>query len=184
MCVIFLDFATKKGKELFSIELSVPICLKRFKSGYLQADSIEEFAEKLAAGVTCHFSIEPSCEYVVLTSWMYILGNCLNLLFQFLLTRHGEGSVYPTVVSAIGTPLSALFWTVFTLDPFYEWSPTFNETTLFIFGGLAIMIPAVVCYNIFSITGKNARDESPSCTTNKNAILSDPLHLKSKTSRD
>ena len=117
----------------------------------LQASSVEDFWTKLSAGVSCHFSVEPPCEFVVTTSWMYISGNCLNILFQFLLTRYGEGSVYPTVVSAVSTPITALFWTLFTLDPFYVWSPSFTATTLYILGSLIVMVPAVVLYNLFSI---------------------------------
>jgi hypothetical protein len=51
------------------------------------------------------------------------------------------------------TPLATLFWTFFTFDPeqdHFYWNPMFTETTAFTIGGLAIIVPAVILYNVFS----------------------------------
>ena len=77
-----------------------------------------------------------------------------------LLTRYAEGAVYTSIVSSLQTPLGAIWWTcLFSQEPF-AWDPRFNETAAFTLGGLAVMTPAVIVYNLFSIQeAKQEEDE-------------------------
>ena len=48
---------------------------------------------------------------------------------------------------------------MFSQEPF-AWDPRFNETAAFTLGGLAVMTPAVIVYNLFSIQeAKQEEDE-------------------------
>lgn len=48
---------------------------------------------------------------------------------------------------------------MFSQEPF-AWDPRFNETAAFTFGGLAVMTPAVIIYNLFNIEeAKQEEDE-------------------------
>ena len=68
--------------------------------------------------------------------------------------------MYTSIVSSLQTPLGAIWWTcLFSQQPF-AWDPRFNETAAFTLGGLAVMTPAVIMYNLFSIEeAKREEDE-------------------------
>ena len=47
------------------------------------------------------------------------------------------------------TPLTTLFWTLFTAQPTLHWAPAINISTGFLLVGLVIMMPSVVMYAYF-----------------------------------
>ncbi len=142
---------------------------------HLQAKSFQDFWHKFEASTFCHFGASPpfnvtlvnsqcpppevACDDVLLRAWLFVLSYVAANLFMTLLTRYAEGAVYTSIVSALQTPLGAIFWTcLFSQQPF-TWSPRFNETAAFTVGGLAVMTPGVLLYNFFSIEEAKQREE-------------------------
>ena len=104
-------------------------------------------------GFQCNFSSAEDCHGLAYKGWVFILGYCLANLFQFLLIQRAEGAVFAVVVQAMVTPLATLFWTVFRYDVDADrlsWDPAWTETTGFTLGGLLVIVPAVLLYNVFS----------------------------------
>ncbi len=73
------------------------------------------------------------------------------LVALFLLTRYAEGAIYTAIISALVTPIAAIWCSFFKPEPHFHWAPDFTATTAFTLAGLAIMVPSVVVYNIFSM---------------------------------
>ena len=117
----------------------------------LQANSLAELGEHIRKGMACQFGFDSSCGDVVLRAVLFIFFYTTGNLIALLLVKYAEGAIYMVVVRALVTPLGSLFWTVFQAEPFFAWHPTFTITTGFILGGLAVMMPAVVMYSIFSV---------------------------------
>ncbi|XP_076470511.1 uncharacterized protein LOC143300613 [Babylonia areolata] len=117
------------------------------------AKSFEEFAERMRRGFACNLSLSEACHGLALKGWVFILAFCFGNLFQFLLIQRAEGAVFAVVVQSVVTPLATLFWTFFRVDGVtgaLRWQPAFTETTGFTIGGLLIIVPAAVWYNVFS----------------------------------
>lgn len=118
-----------------------------------QASSFTDFGQRVHRGFQCNFSSAEDCHGLAYKGWIFILGYCLANLSQFLVIQRAEGAVFAVVVQATVTPLAALFWTFFKFHVDQDrlsWDPEFTETTAFIVGGLLIIVPAVVLYNVFS----------------------------------
>lgn len=118
-----------------------------------QASSFSDFSHRMNRGFGCNFSSAEDCHGLAYKGWIFILGYCLGNLFQFLLIQRAEGAVFATVVRSMVTPLATIFWTFFKFDvdqSRLSWDPEFTETTGFTIGGLLIIVPAVVMYNVFS----------------------------------
>ncbi|KAK7093807.1 hypothetical protein V1264_007497 [Littorina saxatilis] len=117
------------------------------------ATSFEDFSQRLQRGIKCNFSSAGDCRGLTYKGWIFIMAYCFGNLFQVLLIEKAEGAVFVTVVLAIVTPLATIFWTFFKFDQdvdrFY-FDPEFTETTAFTFGGLLIIVPSVILYNVFS----------------------------------
>ena len=95
--------------------------------------------------------------------WIFTGMFAEGLLSQFLLMRYAEGAVYAVIIGALATPGGALFWSCFKPNPL-RWDPAFTYTTAFTLAGLAIMVPAIIVYNLFSLrdaelTAKRESDE-------------------------
>ncbi|PVD36922.1 hypothetical protein C0Q70_03915 [Pomacea canaliculata] len=103
------------------------------------------------------------CRGLAAKNWLFILSYCLSNLFQFFLIQQTEGAVFTVVVQSLVTPMASLFWTFFKLDSStldLVWSPDFTETTVFTLGGLAIIVPAVILYNVFGRMDAKADDKT------------------------
>lgn len=128
-----------------------------------QSNSFDDFRHHLREGFTCNFSSADDCHGLAAKNWLFILSYCLSNLFQFFLIQQTEGAVFTVVVQSLVTPMASLFWTFFklnssTLD--LVWSPDFTETTVFTLGGLAIIVPAVILYNVFGRMDAKADDKT------------------------
>ena len=71
-------------------------------------------------------------------------------MFNLLLIKYTDGAVYSVIVQALVTPLATIFWTLFKAEPTFTWFPVFDQNTVYVLGGLAIMMPSVVMYTVFS----------------------------------
>ena len=68
---------------------------------------------------------------------------------SLLLTRYAEGAIYTSIISALATPMGALFWSVFSSEPF-QYNPQFTVQTAYTLAGLTLMVPGTIIYNYFS----------------------------------
>ncbi len=71
-------------------------------------------------------------------------------MFNLLLIKYTDGAVYSVIVQALVTPLATIFWTLFKAEPNFRWFPVFDQSTIYVLGGLVIMMPSVIMYTIFS----------------------------------
>ncbi|XP_070561457.1 crt homolog 3-like [Ptychodera flava] len=129
-----------------------------FIPGFGMATSPAHFWKNLSTGFKCQYGGDPTCHDMVGRPWLFIVSYVMTYLFNFLLIRFADGAVYLVVVQALNTPLAALFWTLFTLKPYFHWNPVFDLATAFTLAGLAIMMPAVVMYRYFSDQEETASD--------------------------
>ena len=77
---------------------------------------------------------------------IYITAYASTTMFSILLIRFAEGAVFTTVVLALVTPLSTLFWMLFQPMPTLHFEPVFDLSMIFVIVGLLIMMPAVIMY--------------------------------------
>ena len=77
---------------------------------------------------------------------MYVSSFTATNVFSILLIRYVQGAVYTTVVLALVTPISTLFWNIFAPVPNLHFNPFFDLATVFVIVGLCIMTPAVAMY--------------------------------------
>ncbi len=71
-------------------------------------------------------------------------------MFNLLLIKYTDGAVYSVIVQALVTPLATIFWTLFKAEPTFTWFPVFDQSTVYVLGGLTIMMPSVIMYTVFS----------------------------------
>ncbi|KAK7490961.1 hypothetical protein BaRGS_00017833 [Batillaria attramentaria] len=131
----------------------LPLFWVDFIPFYGMAKNFKDFGHRMHRGFECNFSSAPDCRNLAFKGWIFILGYTLGGLFQFLLIKYAEGAVFAVVVQSLVTPLATLFWTFFKFDvptDHFYWDPQFTETTAFTIGGLLIIVPAVILYNVFS----------------------------------
>ena len=62
--------------------------------------------------------------------------------------RYTEGATWNAVVVAISTPVSAIFWLIWDLNPNFVFSPHFNNASYCVLIGLAFMAPFIYLYHI------------------------------------
>ncbi|XP_071110263.1 crt homolog 1-like [Haliotis cracherodii] len=121
--------------------------------GFGMANSVQDLLSRISLGMRCSISADASCQNLSLKVWMMITAHCVGYLFHFLLIKHAEGAILASLVQAMRTPIASIFWTLYhyneKLDVLY-WSPEFNITTCFLIGGLFIVVPAMLVYNVFS----------------------------------
>ena len=102
---------------------------------------------------------DAACQDVLLRSWVFILSYIAGNLLVTLLTRYAEGAVYTSLVSSLQTPLGAIWWTcLFSQQPFRFYA-RFDVTAAYTVGGLAVMTPAVIVYNMLSIQEAKREDD-------------------------
>ncbi|KAK7093967.1 crt homolog 3-like [Littorina saxatilis] len=139
--------------QMFQLLTILPLFWVDFIPFFGMAKSFGDFSHRLNRGFGCNFSSADDCHGLAYKGWIFILGYCLANLFQFLLIQKAEGAIFAVVVQSMTTPLATLFWTFFKFDVpsdrFY-WDPEFTETTGFTVGGLVMIVPAVILYNLFS----------------------------------
>ncbi len=115
-----------------------------------QTTSPSDFWNKLRRGFTCFYGFDTQCGDVPSKAVIYILSYCLGNMFNLLLIKYTDGAVYSVIVQALVTPLATIFWTLFKAEPTFMWFPVFNQSTIYVLGGLVIMMPSVIMYTIFS----------------------------------
>ena len=95
---------------------------------------------------------ESSCGSLTGLLWLTSISYSLQFLFLFQLLFVSEGAVYSQIMQGFTLPLSTLFWTLFEDKTYVRWYPHFSMQTLCIIIGLAIMVPAVACYDYYACT--------------------------------
>ena len=120
-----------------------------------------------------HFTLDAMIKYCS-GFQRYFKFNLSTLNFSgiFLLTRYSEGAIYTAIVNALVTPTGALWWSIFSSEPHFHWAPGFTTTTAYTLAGLAIMVPSVVTYNIFSIQDERTEESKRSNAKNKQSAES------------
>ena len=143
----------------------------------------DEFGDMMSDGMKCMFGAGPSpskianctmmpdnplynpdphCTMPNGRCWLFIVFYCLANLFSLMLIKYADGAIYLVIVNALVNPISGVFWTLFALrgrDSKFYWAPTFNAATIYVLAGLAMMVPAVVIYNMLGRKEKQAQRE-------------------------
>lgn len=109
------------------------------------------FLEKLENGFGCFYGMRNECSDVPQLAIMYVASFASSNVFSILLIRYVQGAVYTTVALALVSPISTLFWNLFSPVPHLHWSPFFDLATVFVIVGLCIMTPAVAMYSYFGL---------------------------------
>ncbi|XP_025080173.1 LOW QUALITY PROTEIN: uncharacterized protein LOC112555845 [Pomacea canaliculata] len=160
--------------QVFQLFTLLPLFWMDFIPFFGTSNSFDDFRHHLR-GFTCNFSSADDCRGLAAKNWLFILSYCLSNLFQFFLIQQTEGAVFTVVVQSLVTPMASLFWTFFKLDSStldLVWSPDFTETTVFTLGGLAIIVPAVILYNVFGRMDAKADDKTDIQMNKPEAVIS------------
>ncbi|KAK7490958.1 hypothetical protein BaRGS_00017830 [Batillaria attramentaria] len=121
--------------------------------GFGMADSLQDLAYKLERGFSCNFLLSPDCHGLVIKGVIFTVTYVVTNHLSLVLVRHADCSAFLAIIQAMVTPLVTLVWTVLTFDRAEDrvyWDPEFTQTTLFAVGGLLIIVPAIILYNVFS----------------------------------
>ena len=87
-----------------------------------------------------------------------------------MLIRFAAGAVFTVIIMALVTPLTTLFWNLFTTVPDFHWAPFFDQATVLVLLGLAMMMPAVILYTYFA----DPESEIETAATNNDATAVPP----------
>lgn len=96
------------------------------------------------------------CSNVPKLAALYIVSYASTTVFSVLLIRFTDGAVFTVIVMALVTPLSTLFWNLFSATPQFHWEPFFDPATILLLLGLCIMMPAVILYTYFGTEAAGA----------------------------
>eukprot|EP00117_Sycon_ciliatum_P002489 scpid62393/ scgid7693/ len=94
---------------------------------------------------------DPHCSLPAYYGWTFICSLIGCTMSAPLLIKYSSGAVYLVVVQALVTPLGAVFWFLFQLDPRarVHWKPTYHRHgSMFTLAGLLVVMLAVVCYEV------------------------------------
>lgn len=137
-----------------SIYQFVSVCLMFFTDlipGFGMAGSAHALYERMSFGFRCVAGTAEECGGggPAIKAVIFILFYSAGALGTGLLSRHPEGATLVALVQTLNTPVAGLFWTLFQASPF-EWHPEWLATSYFSVGGLFLMIPGLVLYNMYS----------------------------------
>ena len=114
----------------------------------------------------CLFFADPTC---MTAPWIFIVfmtAYAVGALAGTLLLRYADGAIWLVLVQALVTPLSSLFFTLFSVAPLpgqdhgtFHWDPTFDLAVAFRFLGLAILVPTVIFYDYFGQREQHAEQQ-------------------------
>ena len=87
--------------------------------------SVERLGQALRQGLACSYGMAVGdysnfpgqCKMASLWGWLYVLSSFCVSLGLFGLTKYSANAVQTIIVSAIVTPVSTLFWMLFTICP-------------------------------------------------------------------
>ncbi|XP_065182759.1 uncharacterized protein LOC135813609 isoform X2 [Sycon ciliatum] len=94
---------------------------------------------------------DPHCSLPAYYGWVFTCSLIGCTMSAPLLIKYSSGAVYLVVVEALVTPLGAIFWFLFQLDPRarVHWKPTYHRHgSMFTLAGLLVVMLAVVCYEV------------------------------------
>ena len=131
-----------------------------------QAGSIQEFGRNMFYALKCMYFADSNCITAPAAYFVYITSSFLNLLSAIFLLKYAEGAIWLVLVQALVTPLSSLFFTLFSVAPppgqdhgTFHWDPTFDLAVAFRFLGLAILVPTIIFYNYFGEKERQAEQQ-------------------------
>ncbi|XP_065828550.1 crt homolog 3-like [Oscarella lobularis] len=117
--------------------------------GFGMSTSMKNFGENYHFGLSCFFGGDGCGSGTGVRGFLFIFFYAVSYIGGGLLLRYSDGATFLAVVSAMVTPLGFLFWTLFQQPPCqFSFYPNANKTTWFSLGGIVVMVPCVLLYNL------------------------------------
>ncbi|XP_065828551.1 crt homolog 2-like [Oscarella lobularis] len=117
--------------------------------GFGMSKGIKNFGENYHFGLSCFFGGDSCGSETGVRGFLFIFFYVISYIGSGLLLRYSDGATFLAVVVSLVTPLGFLFWTLFQQPPCpFSFHPNANKSTWFSLGGIVVMVPCVLLYNL------------------------------------